>query len=549
MQAFAGVFAALDSSTATNHKVAALLEYFRAVPARDAVSALRIFLGERPKRVLSSRELQALIARASGLPSWLVEDCYAQVGDLAETCTLLCGRVDDCALAAPASALAHDTLADWVERHIPRLAKLSAEARDQEIIAIWQSLQSAQAFIFNKLLGGSLRVGVARGLIVRALAQLADLPLDLITHRLMGTLPLSGDDFTALLSPDNASFDSARPYPFFLASALADAKPVTALDLQHELGDASAWQAEWKWDGMRAQIIRRAGQCILVSRGEERLDGRFPELEAAARALADGCVLDGEILVWHPGRNKPENFGALQKRIGKLKPSPALRQQQPVRFLAYDLLELDGADMRASALRERRAMLKGLLQTHALNDTIAFSDALEFNDYESLCSIREQARSAGVEGLMLKRKSSSYQSGRRRGDWWKWKLDPLCIDAVMIYAQAGHGRRANLHTDYTFALWHEGHLVTIAKAYSGLDDAEILELDRWIRKNTRDRFGPVRTVHAEQVFELGFEAVHLSSRHKSGVALRFPRILRWRRDKPASEADTLSTLQALAGNL
>ena len=537
MRAFAELFKNLDASNATGDKIAALISYFQTTPAIDAVAALKILSGAKQKRVINATDLKRLIGVAAKLPDWLVEDCYAQVGDLAETCTLLCARGSD---SGSTPALHH-----WTQTLIPALAKQASSERDQTVLLHWRTLHPAQAFIFNKMLTGALRVGVAQGVIVRALAGLTQLPIDLMAHRLTGGVPDSVEGFLALLAPADAAFDPQRPYPFFLASALADAGSMTTAELIAQLGDASDWQAEWKWDGIRAQLIRRAGQTMIWSRGEERMDGRFPELEKAAAALPDGTVLDGEILAWQHDCERPADFTLLQKRIGKLKPAAKLLSDAPVRFRAYDLLELAGADCRNQPLTERRTQLAGVLDTLA-NPAISISASLVFSNFDELANLRLQARGVGVEGLMLKRRNSPYQQGRKRGDWWKWKLDPLSIDAVMIYAQAGHGRRANLYTDYTFALWHNGALITIAKAYSGLTDAEIAELDRWIKQNTKERFGPVRTVNAEQVFELGFEAINASARHKSGVALRFPRILRWRRDKTAEQADQLSTLQALA---
>ena len=537
MRAFADLFQNLDASNATGDKIAELIRYFQNADPVDAVAAIKLLSGVKQKRVVSATDLKRLIGIASGLPDWLVDDCYAQVGDLAETCTLLCARGRESAINVP--------LHHWTETLLPALAKLPIDEREQTVLLYWRTLVPAQAFIFNKMLTGALRVGVAQGLLVRALAGFSGLPIDLMAHRLTGGPPDTALDYLALLAPADAGFDKQRPYPFFLASALADAASISAVELSAQLGEACEWQAEWKWDGIRAQLIRRAGQTMIWSRGEERMDGRFPELEKAALALPDGTVLDGEILAWLPSSERPADFTLLQKRIGKLKPAAKLLSDAPVRFRAYDLLELAGQDCRHQPLTQRRAQLNCVLDTLA-HPAISLSQALVFDDFDELAAHRLQARSVGVEGLMLKRRNSAYQQGRKRGDWWKWKLDPLSIDAVMIYAQAGHGKRANLYTDYTFALWHNGALVTIAKAYSGLTDAEIAELDRWIKQNTKERFGPVRTVNAEQVFELGFEAINASARHKSGVALRFPRILRWRRDKTAAQADQLSTLQALA---
>jgi DNA ligase-1 len=401
----------------------------------------------------------------------------------------------------------------------------------------WRQLPAAERLVFNKLLTGALRVGVSQRLVQQALAELSGIDIARIAQRMLGEWVPSPGLLANLLSAEERPEDRQQPYPFFLASPLeAEAD---------SLGPIGEWTLEWKWDGIRLQVLRRKGEVALWSRGEERLDGRFPEIEAAAMALPDGTVIDGELLAWRDDDAQPLPFTALQTRIQRRRPGPKTLRDTPVRVLAYDLLELDGNDLRQQPLGERRTLLAGLLAT--LGDTrMVLSPTLDATDWQDAAAQRALARERGVEGLMLKRSTSVYQGGRRRGDWWKWKIEPLTIDAVMIYAQAGHGRRSTLYTDYTFGVWDGERLVPVAKAYSGLDDKEILALDRWIRANTIERFGPVRSVRGEQVFELGFEAVNRSSRHKSGIAVRFPRILRWRHDKPAGEADTLAQLQALA---
>lgn len=533
MKAFAALYQRLDRSTATLDKRAALVAYFRDAQPHDAAWALYLLSGGKVggarRKIAASGELRAWIAEAAGLPSWLVDDSYDQVGDLAETLTLL---LDDPLERAP-----DRPLADWIERHLLAVANQPEPVRRAAVEAGWQQLAAGERLVFNKLLTGALRVGVSQRLVQQALAELSGVDIARIAQRMLGEWVPSPGLLPALLSAEERPEDRQQPYPFYLASPIET-------DVAG-LGPVSEWTLEWKWDGIRLQLLRRKGEVALWSRGEERLDGRFPEIEAAAMALPDGTVIDGELLAWQEGDAQPLPFTALQTRIQRRKPGPKTLRDTPVRVLAYDLLEYNGEDLRGQPLTERRARLAQVLT--ALDDTrVVVSPTLEAADWDAAAAHRRQARERGVEGLMLKRGSSPYQSGRKRGDWWKWKIEPLTIDAVMIYAQAGHGRRSTLYTDYTFGVWEGDRLVPVAKAYSGLDDKEILALDRWIRANTVERFGPVRSVRGEQVFELGFEAVNRSSRHKSGIAVRFPRILRWRHDKPASEADTLAQLQALA---
>jgi DNA ligase-1 len=533
MKAFAALYQRLDRSTATLDKRAALVAYFRDARPHDAAWALYLLSGGKVggarRKIAASGELRAWISDASGLPPWLVEDSYEQVGDLAETLTLL---LDD-----PLQRSPDRPLAEWIETHLLAVANQPEPVRHAAVLDGWRQLTADERLVFNKLLTGALRVGVSQRLVQQALAELSGIDIARIAQRMLGEWVPSPGLLAALLSPQERPEDRQQPYPFFLASPLeAEVE---------SLGPITDWVLEWKWDGIRLQLLRRKGEAALWSRGEERLDGRFPEIEAAAMALPDGCVIDGELLAWRDGDAQPLPFTALQTRIQRRKPGPKTLRDTPVRVLAYDLLEIDGEDLRTQPLHARRARLAALLQ--ALDDPrIVLSPTLAANDWPDAAAQRAQARERGVEGLMLKRHDSLYQSGRRRGDWWKWKIDPLTIDAVMIYAQAGHGRRSTLYTDYTFGVWNGDTLVPVAKAYSGLDDTEILALDRWIRANTVERFGPVRSVRGEQVFELGFEAVNRSTRHKSGIAVRFPRSLRWRRDTPASEADPLAQRQALA---
>lgn len=529
MRRFAALYDALDRTASTSAKRDAMAAYFADAPAEDAAWAVYVLGGGKLKRTATSTELRMALAAETGYADWLIDDSYAHVGDLAETIALMLPRREADGTDTP--------LHVWMEARLPSLARLESTERVETLRDWWRALPAAQVFLVNKLLTGSLRVGVSQRLVVQAIAQWTSLPTDLIAHRLSGTWKPSADAFRALAEPERADEHAGeRPYPFFLASPL-----------EHEvdtLGAVSDWLAEWKWDGIRAQLMRRGDEAILWSRGEERLDGRFPELEAAAHALPDGCVIDGEILAWSLDEAHPLLFAALQKRIGKLKPGPKLLADTPVRLMAYDLLELDGKDLREAPLRERRTRLAALLDGHTT--TFMLSPEVPAHAWADLAAIRAESRERRTEGLMLKRLDSPYRVGRKRGDWWKWKVDPYTIDAVLLYAQPGHGRRSGLFTDYTFGVWDGEALVPVAKAYSGLDDDEIGRLDRWIRANTIDRFGPVRSVQPTHVFELAFEAIQASGRHKAGVAVRFPRILRWRTDLAIRDADKLDDLRRLA---
>ena len=532
MKRFAALYERLDRSTATNDRLAALVDYFAAAPAADAAWAAWLLSGGKVggarQKIATTTELRQWLSELTGTPMWLVEDSHAHVGDLAETLALLLDDPpgDDEALS----------LAQWIEQRLLPVANTAPEQRRAVVTAAWRCLPFAQRLVFNKLLTGSLRIGVSAGLVQKALARHAGIDVALIAQRMLGNWTPSAAFFTQLLAAGPKPGDGSLPYPFFLASPI-DGEPA-------QLGAIDDWQLEWKWDGIRVQLIRRGGQACLWSRGEERLDGRFPEIEAALATLPRDAVIDGELLAWAGDAPRPLPFTALQTRIQRRRPGPKTLAATPVRVIAYDLLEEAGQDLRTLPLAQRRQRLEALLQEHG-DARIVPSPLLQPADWEAAAALRAQSRQRGVEGLMLKRADSPYQAGRRRGDWWKWKVAPLTIDAVLVYAQAGHGRRSTLYTDYTFALWDGDALVPVAKAYSGLDDAQLLALDRWIRGHTRERFGPVRAVEPLQVFELGFEGVNRSNRHKSGIAVRFPRILRWRQDKPAAEADVLATLQAL----
>ena len=544
MKAFTDLYWRLDSTTSTSEKVAALRDYFAAAPAADAAAALGVLSGARQLRSVSTSQLRAWAADVTGLPAWLVEECYAHVGDLAETL----------ALVLPEPEIATDEPSDRGLAEIMRTTihdlRGADDARTRDVVtAVWRRLAPRERIVWHKLLTGGLRVGVSRTLVARALAEVAGIDQAEMAHRLMGGPPADADAFARLLAPEAAA-DSRRPYPFFLASALDR----TAVEhVAEDLGDVAEWQAEWKWDGMRAQLVRRGGDATVWSRGEELVNDAFPEIAAAAAGLPPGTVLDGELLAVCDRRLLP--FAMLSKRASRKTVTKKILAEVPCLFVAYDLLEAEGVDLREMPLAERRRRLETLVAT-PFTDLIAGTAAADGSrlflsplvtggSWADLAALRSESRARGVEGLMLKRRASPYAVGRTRGDWWKWKVEPLEIDAVLLYAQAGHGRRAGLHSDYTLGLWDDGRLVTVAKAYSGLTDAEIVELDRIVRATTLEKHGPVRICRPTVVLQLAFEGVSLSTRHKSGVAVRFPRIVRWRKDKEPADAGTVADLKRM----
>ena len=524
MHRFSSLFDAIDRTTSTNAKVAAMADYFAEAPREDAAWAVFFLTGRRLKRLVPSAAIQEWTLAATGLPSWILYECWAVVGDGAEIAALMLDQLP----AAPSEEL---PLSKWVEERILPLKTLSPELQQSRVAEWWRRLDRLQRFMLLKLLTGEFRVGVSQTLVVRAVAQAAGLPPTTIAARLMGEWTPSAEWFSSVLSHERTEDDRSRPYPFCLASPL-DEPPET-------LGSPDEWLIEWKWDGIRAQLIKRDGRVHLWSRGEELITHRFPEIAAAATNLPDGTVLDGEVLAFRDDRPMP--FSALQQRIGRQKQVAQLVRAVPVVFMTYDLLEDQNQDIRSLPLTDRRNRLEGILKGSLLRPSPVVTGAT----WEEVAALRADSRARGVEGLMLKRLTSAYGVGRKRGDWWKWKIEPFSIDAVLIYAQPGSGKRASLLTDYTFAVWDAGELVPIAKAYSGLSNEEIDEMDRWIRRHTRERFGPVRHVEPVHVFELGFEAIARSTRHRSGIAVRFPRMLRWRRDKKPEDADTIESVRAL----
>ena len=524
MKQFAELFTKLDQTTKTLDKVRALVEYFKVADDQDKLWTIALLSHRRPKRSVNSTLVKQWAAEFGQVPFWLFEESYHVVGDLAETIALI--------LPDP-SATSNHSLAYWVD-FIRSLSDLEDEVKKKKMKEAWSALQSNERFVFNKLLTGGFRMGVSQKLMTRALAQYTGLDENLLAHRLMGNWSPGSTTFHDLVLSKDVKADDSKPYPFYLAYALEDEPQA--------LGDPKDWIAERKWDGIRGQIIVRNGEIYTWSRGEELVTDKYPEYWILKDKLAHGTVLDGEILPFKDGR--PLAFNILQTRIGRKNLSKSILQNSPVVFIAYDLLEHNGEDIRSWPMHERRAQL-GQIVRQVNTQVLHLSEQVEFDTWETLGRDREKSREHHSEGIMLKHVDSTYRSGRKKGDWWKWKVDPLTVDAVMIYAMRGHGRRANLYTDYTFAVWNEDQLVPFTKAYSGLTDEEIREVDRFVKKNTLERFGPVRSVTPELVFEIAFEGINRSSRHKSGVALRFPRIKRWRKDKPKEEANTIDDLLAM----
>jgi DNA ligase-1 len=554
---FAGLFASLDQTNSTNAKVEAMVQYFRSVPPADAAWATFFLTGRRIKRLVPYAAVSHWTMSATGVSEWLLTECYSVVGDGAETASLI---LDQISVPDELRSRINPTLSlsDWVELRILPLRQMDQKDQEVSVIEWILPLDRWQRLVLFKLLTGELRLGVSHTLVVRALAQVSDVDPATMAARLMGDWMPSAAWFESIMSPGVTDDDLSKPYPFYLASPFED-----------EPFDLDGWQIEWKWDGIRAQLVKRGGRIHVWSRGEELITNRFPEVVDAAQFLPDGTVLDGEIVAFRDDRPLP--FSALQQRIGRQKQVARKARDIPVVFMTYDVIERDGVDIRAEPLAVRRGWLQALVAAAAEQSVVVpqpqpataapllpfdgsqeqrpsvlrVSPVLGAQSWDELARLRSDSRTFGVEGLMLKRSDSAYGVGRKRGDWWKWKIDPFTIDAVLIYAQPGSGKRASLLTDYTFGVWDNGELVPVAKAYSGLTNQEIGEMDRWIRRHTVERFGPVRHVEPIHVFELGFVAIARSTRHRSGIAVRFPRMLRWRKDKPASEADTLETVLQL----
>lgn len=566
MREFARLYAAIDETNRTSGKVEAMEKFFRAASPEDAAWAISFLIGRRPKRLVISTKMQAWASEAAQIPEWLFYECYDAVGDGAETMALVLPDADPSERCLPQEAPAaadEESFAYWIRERLLPLGGMDDEAQKAALKQAWSELNAQERLVFNKLITGAWRVGVSSDLVIRAISGASGVPGPVLAHRLMGSWSPSPEFYDWLTSPDTADSDVSRPYPFCLAHPLE-------MELS-DLGAISEWQTEWKFDGIRAQLIRRNGESFIWSRGEDLITERFPEIKNAVDALPDGTVLDGEILAWREG--KPMPFLELQKRIGRKNLSKKILADVPVVVVVFDLLESGGEDWRERSTEERRREMNAVVERMnpeqpvlgvtldadalAADPRLAYhpsanpasrlmiAQTIGASTWEELAEIRNAARDLNTEGFMFKRCDAPYLVGRKKGLWWKWKIEPLTVDAVLIYAQRGNGKRASLYTDYTFGLWDEGKLVPFAKAYTGLTDEEIRQVDSWVRRNALEKFGPVRVVKPELVMELAFEQIQLSNRHKAGIAVRFPRIKRWRHDKKADEADTLNSVKDL----
>ncbi len=525
---FSNLVKILGTSTKTNDKLEALSNYFATANDKDKVWVIALFSGRKPRRAVNTTQLITWCIEVTNLPGWLFGESYHTVGDLAETIALLLpeNNIDG-------QRLTEKPLYYYIDK-LREIEKQDEAIKKHFILESWNEMDRNGRFVFNKLITGAFRIGVSQKMMVNALAKLTSLEASVIAHRISGNWDPSTISFKELLSKDTSIIDYSKPYPFYLAYAL-DEDP-------QALGDPNEWQVEWKWDGIRGQVIKRNNQLFVWSRGEELMTEKFPEYHILKDLLPDGIVIDGEII---PSVDqKPLPFALLQTRIGRKNVTKKQLQEAPITFFAYDLLEYNGEDWRNKSLSERRQQLEKVVQS-ITSPIIILSPVVEFKTWNELAELRKTARENGAEGFMIKRKSSAYQVGRKVGDWWKWKIEPLVIDCVMIYAEKGSGRRSNLYTAYTFAVRDGDKLIAFTRAYSGLTDKEFNEVDAFVKRNAIEKFGPVRTVKPELVFEIAFEGIAASNRHKSGVALRFPRINRWRKDKTVNEINTLDDLKKM----
>lgn len=524
MQQFTELLLSIENTSKTLSKVKFLKEYFQTADERDRVWAIALFSHKRPKRLVNARLLSEWAVEQSGTQPWLFEESYHVVGDLSETISLILPRNN---------SSSSKSLSYWIEQLISLRDKEENEKKNF-ILSVWSQLDQKQKWVFNKLITGGFRIGISKNLVIRALAEATNQEPTEIAHRIMGNWDPSTTVYQKLILEKDKEESLSQPYPFYLAYPLEDQCEM--------LGKPSDWIAEWKWDGIRSQLIKRGGQWFLWSRGEDLITDKFPELAQLKEFLPDGVVIDGELVCYN--ELGIMSFSVLQTRIGRKNVSKKSLKEAPAVIIAYDLLEYEGIDWRKEPLEERRTKLQSIIDQVG-SPKLLYSEEVHFKTWEELTGYRDQSRNYDAEGLMLKCRSSAYKVGRKRGDWWKWKVDPYSIDAVLIYAQKGHGRRADIYSDYTFAVWDEDQLVPFAKAYSGLTDKEMMEVTRFVKANTVERFGPLRTVTPTLVFEIHFEGIAPSSRHKSGVAVRFPRIRRWRTDKKPEEANTLADLKSL----
>jgi DNA ligase-1 len=520
MERFVKLLQELDQTTSTLKKVESLKNYFECSDPEDACWGLYLISGNKIPTKVNRTFLHESFVEFIDMPMWLFKESGYHVGDSSETMALLRGPIE--------SPKTPPRLGEFIENELLTLKKLPPEEIKAKLHLWWRSYDEAVLFLIHKCFSGNLRMGVSKNLLIQAMAQVAKIDKETMSFRLMGDYQPTPQFYNNLLVQDITIEQKSKPYPYFLSSPIEDPEEI--------FKNWEEWCVEWKWDGIRAQVIKRDGDVFLWSRGEELINESFPEVLQQAMLLPDGTVIDGELLPFKEG--KVLSFNELQTRLNRKKLTKKDLETTPISIMAYDLLEWESVDLRDRPLSERREILESL-------NVFPISQLVKVSSIDEAKHLRTESRDRGVEGFMLKRWTSTYQTGRRRGDWWKWKIDPLTIDCVLLYAQSGTGRRSNLYTDYTLAVWKDKELIPVTKAYSGLTDEELSSMDNWIKRNTIEKFGPVRSVKPQHVFEIAFEGIQESNRHKAGVALRFPRILRWRKDKKPEEADTLDNVKKL----
>ena len=539
---FSKLFEELDSNNSINKKINSLTKYFKSSSNLNNILTIYLLIGKRNKRFISGKSLREYYADIYKMPIWLIETCYAKVGDSAEVISLL--LQDNLLKKDIKEDISLDQLLNKI---LPNLSKLEEPQKKSQIKLLWEKTTNDNQLIFNKILTGSFRIGVSKGLVTKAISNMVGIDESIILHRLMGDFDPIEETYIFLINEKLEQKElTYKPYPFQLANTFDEKiKETTSIN---------QYQFESKWDGIRSQIIKRSNNISIWTRGEELVNKTFPELIKLISDFKNDFVLDGEILIWDEIKNCPKEFSLLQKRLGRKSPSAKIQKDLPVVFIAYDILEMNGNDIRSKVLSERRNILEEKFYNPISEDQnnnsrkIKITKLLKIKNWEELEEAKNSARNIKTEGLVIKNKNSKYLPGRKKGNWWKYKVDPMQLDGVLIYAKPGSGKRADLYTDYSFAIWEENKLVKFANAYSGLNNEEIKELDKWIRKNTLEKYGPVRSVKPELVFEISFDNIQISKRHKSGIALRFPRITRWRKDKNIKDADSLENAKRMIRN-
>ena len=538
---FSKLFEDLDSNNSSNKKVNSLTKYFKLNNNLNNILTIYLLIGKKNKRFISGKSLREYYANIYKIPKWLIDECYSKVGDSAEVISLL---LQDKLLE---KNIKDDiSLNELINEILPKLKKLDENKKKLYIKSLWEKISKDNQLIFNKILSGTFRIGVSKGLVVKAISNMTGVDESIILHRLMGELEPIEETYMFLINQklEQKELDY-KPYPFQLANTFDERiKETISVD---------KYQFESKWDGIRSQIIKRSNNISIWTRGEELVNKTFPELIKIISHFKNDFVLDGEILIWDENKNRPKNFSLLQKRLGRKSPSLKIQKDLPVVFMAYDILEINGKDIRSKILSERRNILEKsfsnlISEDKSIIGKIKITKLHQISNWIDLEEVKNSARKSNTEGLVIKDKQSEYVPGRKKGNWWKYKIDPMQLDGVLIYARPGSGKRADLYTDYSFGIWEDNKLVKFANAYSGLNNEEIRELDKWIRRNTLEKFGPVRSVKPELVFEISFDNIQISKRHKSGIALRFPRITKWRRDKNIMEADNLENALKMISN-